>query len=363
MISAADRARAGRLLATFREAGALPVETAILQPAGALLDLYGEDIRARAFTTSDPLSGEMMLRPDFTVPVVQAHMETGAEPARYCYAGEVFRRQEDDDGRPREYLQVGYEVFDGTDPAASDAEVFDLTARALAPWGARPATGDLGVLTAAVDGLTTSPARRAALRRHVWRPGRFRRLMDRYSGRAVMPAPRSALLARVDAEGAGAVVATAGAALGLREPGEVEARLMALSQDLAVPPIARAEAEVIEMILALDGTMVTALTAIRDMAVDLPALTAAADRLEARAAALDARGHAPDAMPFAPARGRSAMEYYDGFTFVFTLPGRPDLPPVATGGRYDALTAVLGRGRSIPAVGGVIRPGLLEDAP
>jgi len=34
---------------------------------------------------------------------------------------------------------------------------------------------------------------------------------------------------------------------------------------------------------------------------------------------------------------------------------------VASGGRYDALTAVLGQGRSIPAVGGVIRPGLLAD--
>jgi len=37
------------------------------------------------------------------------------------------------------------------------------------------------------------------------------------------------------------------------------------------------------------------------------------------------------------------------------------LPPVATGGRYDALTRVLGQGREIPAVGGVIRPGLLLD--
>ncbi|MDC3265334.1 hypothetical protein OAU61_04555, partial [Planktomarina temperata] len=42
----------------------------ILQPADVLLDLYGEDIRARAYVTSDPLRGEQMLRPDFTVPVV-----------------------------------------------------------------------------------------------------------------------------------------------------------------------------------------------------------------------------------------------------------------------------------------------------
>ena len=55
------------------------------------------------------------------------------------------------------------------------------------------------------------------------------------------------------------------------------------------------------------------------------------------------------------------MEYYDGFTFSFTAPGRADWPPVSSGGRYDALTAVLGQGAAIPAVGGIIRPGLLAE--
>ncbi|MDH5798790.1 MAG: ATP phosphoribosyltransferase regulatory subunit, partial [Paracoccaceae bacterium] len=49
----------------------------------------------------------------------------------------------------------------------------------------------------------------------------------------------------------------------------------------------------------------------------------------------------------------------DGFVFGFYAADRPELPPLATGGRYDALTAVLGQGRSIPAVGGVVRPGLV----
>ena len=38
-----------------------------------------------------------------------------------------------------------------------------------------------------------------------------------------------------------------------------------------------------------------------------------------------------------------------------------DWPPVASGGRYDALTAVLGQGAAIPAVGGIIRPGLVAE--
>ena len=108
MTTKADiRAEAEALFAAFRAAGAVPVEADILLPAETLLDLYGEDIRARAYVTSDPLRGEMMLRPDFTVPVVQAHMAHGADPARYCYLGEVFRKQDHRGPRANEYLQVG----------------------------------------------------------------------------------------------------------------------------------------------------------------------------------------------------------------------------------------------------------------
>ena len=85
-------AKAAALRALFEAQGAVVVEPPILQPAATLLDLYGEDIRARAYVTSDALRGEQMLRPDYTVPVVEMHMREGAEPARYTYAGEVFRR-------------------------------------------------------------------------------------------------------------------------------------------------------------------------------------------------------------------------------------------------------------------------------
>ena len=98
------RQQTERLSGLFRDAGAVPVETSVLQPADTLLDLYGEDIRARAYVTSDPVLGEQMLRPDFTVPVVQRHMEEGAEPARYTYQGLVFRKQEAGTGRPQGLL-------------------------------------------------------------------------------------------------------------------------------------------------------------------------------------------------------------------------------------------------------------------
>lgn len=347
------RAEAARLRAVFEAAGAQPIEAAVLQPAEVLLDLYGEDIRGRAYVTSDAQRGEQMLRPDFTVPVVQMHMDHGAEPARYTYAGEVFRRQEDHPDRASEYVQVGYEVFERNAPAASDAEVFALIADALAPLGLRAATGDIGILMAAVDGLQTTDRRKRALRRHIWRPRRFRALMNRFSGRVQAPDSRVALLA------ASEPLADLPPVIGLRSRAEIEARITALREDAATPPISKSEVALIEAVLDVRETSNFALERLRDIAVDMPAIGGAVDRLAARLEALSARGVDVEALDFEASYGRTQMEYYDGFVFGFYAPQRADLPPVAMGGRYDALTRQLGRGREIPAVGGVIRPGLV----
>ena len=350
---AAIRDEAQRLLAHMQAAGAVRVDTDILQPADVLLDLYGEDIRARAFTTHDPEAGEMMLRPDFTVPVVRAHMENGAEPARYAYAGKVFRAQGDLMRRTREYWQVGYELFDGADVATADAEVFALFHDLLMPMGLRPVTGDMGLLLAAVRGLNTSERRKAALLRHVWRPRRFRALLDRFAGRTPPPEGRAELLAgRTE---------IAAPVIGLRTRDEIEARVAALREDAAATPIAEVEVELLGDILNLRETMDNVAERLADFAVDMPAIAPAVARFNARARALAARGIDPGQLIFEGSYGRTSMEYYDGFVFGFTAPARPDLPPVATGGRYDALTAVLGGGRSIPAVGGVVRPELVLE--
>ncbi len=350
---AVERAEAARLLGLFLDAGAEPVETAILQPADTLLDLYGEDIRARAFTTQGP-DGEAMLRPDFTVPVVQMHMENGGDPARYAYAGEVFRRQPADADRPSEYVQVGFELFGG-ERAETDAECFALFHR-IVP-GARIVTGDIGILTAAVRGLTTSPARKTALMRHIWRPRRFRTLLDRYAGKTALPEHRRALLEAADP------FAGAGPEIGLRDRDDVAARIEALRADAAEPPIPATEVEIVDEILDMRAGSASALSRLRDLAVDLPALVDAVEGLAARLDALDRAGIAPADLPFEGSHGRSTMEYYDGFVFSISHPGRPELPPVATGGRYDALTRALGGGRAAPAVGGVVRPALTLEAP
>lgn len=349
-------AEVARILAALGSTGAIRVEPEALQPADVLLDLYGEDIRARAFTVLDE-GGEMMLRPDFTVPIVRLHMDAGAEPARYVYSGPVWRRQDAGSLRPREYLQAGFEIFEQGDAAAQDAEALAVIRDAIGEAPVRLVTGDLGLILAAIDVLPTSAARKAALRRHVWRPRRFHALLQRYgAGHAAATAARAELLAADAAGRTLELIAAGGAPVGRREVAEVAARVARLAAEAETEPLAAADVDRIEAVLGVEGTAPEALATLRRLARGLPHLDAAVDRYARRLDALAARGLAPDELRFEGSFGRTTLEYYDGFVFGALPVGRDDLPPIATGGRYDALTRVLGQGRGIPAVGGIVRP-------
>lgn len=365
------RAEAEGLLAAFVKAGAEVVDLPVLLPADTLLDLYGEDIRARAYTTDDPDRGELMLRPDFTVPVVEMHLNRAyaasggqQDSARYSYLGDVFRKQPAGTDRPTEYLQLGYERFDqagASDGIAADVEVFSLFSRLLGDLGLRAVTGDMGILRAAVACLDTSPARKAALRRHLSRPRRFQALLDRFTGRAAPVPGRADQLADLEARPAEAIIAEAGVQIGARRVGDVVDRVARLRDDASAPLVSRTEADVLASILKLRAPLHEAREHLRDMVVDLPGLADAVETFIKRCAALDASGVDLSALEFEASFGRTTMEYYDGFVFGFLAESRPDLPPVATGGRYDSLTRALGSGVGISAVGGVIRPGLVHD--
>jgi ATP phosphoribosyltransferase regulatory subunit len=77
--------------------------------------------------------------------------------------------------------------------------------------------------------------------------------------------------------------------------------------------------------------------------------------MDRRLAAFSAVGLDVAAIAFDAAFGRN-LEYYSGFVFEVITPGRPDLPPLAGGGRYDAMTGRLGAPGTVPAVGAMIRP-------
>lgn len=345
-----------RLHRFFKECGALSIEPDFLQPADILLDLYGEDIRARAYLISDPLRGEKMLRPDYTVPVVQAHMKGRANSARYTYAGKVFRKQEKDIGRPSEYIQVGYECFGDDDPARSDADVFAALSEAISGLDARVQTGDMNVLMTAVSGLHASDDRKAALLRHIWRPQRFRILLERFSGRLPKSESRTALLTAQDTfQGSGPFI-------GLRSKDEIKERVEQLRRNHPTPLISETEMDLLTEISQLCDVYPVVLSKMHDLMTELPSISQAIERIERRLEALEARGIDTQLLSFEASYGQTSMEYYDGFVFGFYKASQKGVSLVATGGRYDALTRHLGNGIELPAVGGVIRPDLLVEA-
>lgn len=344
-------------MAVFTAAGAARVEPETLQPADLLLDLYGEDIRARAFLVRDPVDGELVLRPDFTVPVARVHMREGADPARYAYDGLVWRRQAPGSNRPTEYLQAGMELIGGEDQAAEEAEIFALMRDALGDVEATPMTGDLAIVFAAISALKLSSRRRAALQRHVWRPARFQSLLERFASPAKPSAAREALL-DLDEAGRLEAIKRAGRFVGARSEAEILARLDVLTDDAAEPPLAAEQKASIEAVLAVKGPSEAALARLRDLA--LAPMAPALNAMERRMDALAARRVDAGALPFDAVFGRG-LEYYDGFVFEFRS-GDPELPPLAGGGRYDALTAILGRGEGSTAIGGVVRPEALLAA-
>ena len=349
------------------ESGYQPIDPALLQPATLLLDLYGEDIRTRAFLISDPVWGEMCLRPDFTAPVCMAHLQNGGGEARYGYMGRVFRRQPPGSRRPCEYVQMGVELIGAADRAAADAEVFALIRDSLKWSGAGETvirTGDMGVAFALLDAVEMPARWRAALKRHFWRPARFHQMLAEYGGEAeTLGAERAALLDRVAglspakarAEVAAALKERGIPALGARGTQEIADRLLALNEDRSEARIPAEKVDAIEAALAVHGPSAEALAALRGLTAEAGLnVTPALDRMEARLSALDARGVDAAALPFDAAFGRT-LEYYDGFVFEFAAPDRPDDPPLGGGGRYDAMLARLG-GNGAGAVGGMIRP-------
>jgi ATP phosphoribosyltransferase regulatory subunit len=147
--------------------------------------------------------------------------------------------------------------------------------------------------------------------------------------------------------------------MGKRSRVEVARRIEALRADAATAPISGEELALLDTLTGLRETSDHVLSQLRDIAVDMPAIGPAVTRLNARLDALEDYGVDVSKLEFEGSYGRTSLEYYDGFVFGFYAADDPTLPPVATGGRYDALTARLGEGVAVPAVGGVIRPDLL----
>ena len=172
-----------RIDTIFTKAGLKEISVPSLLNSSDLVDLYGEDLKLRAYTTSDPVRGEQILRPDFTVPILLKHLRGNSLQAKYFYSGNVWRRQNFKSIIPNEQYQMGFELFDSkkTKSISSDVEAYLLINKILSKYKVNSVTGDVQVLTSAINDLDISDYKKNSLKRHLWRPKRFMRLLELYS--------------------------------------------------------------------------------------------------------------------------------------------------------------------------------------
>jgi len=351
--------------APFAAAGAAPVEVAVLQPLALLLDLSGEAMRPRLFVVQAEGGEELALRPDFTIPVARAHLDSGADSGRYAYEGKAFRAAPQGSVRAEEFLQVGVEVFGGSDVAQSDAEVVGLAWRSALAGGRSDLSlivGDIALFAAFVDSLALAPALAVRLKRLFTRPRLLQAELDRAGAAPVADDARLVNPLEGVPEGQGETAlrrlwAIAGIEpVGSRPAAEVVTRLAQRAEAARTPPLSPAEAAAVRGYLAVSGAPEAALSALRALAGPTPAaLDSAIAGWSRRLAGLAAQGVPTDRITLTAAFGR-AFGYYDGLVFEVRSEALGEERPVAAGGRYDGLPARLGATTAQGAVGCMVRP-------
>jgi len=354
-------ARAEALVSSYERAGYRRTAPAVLQPAEPFLDLSGEDIRKRMFLTTTPTGEEFCLRPDLTIPVSRDYLASSAagKPASLCYLAPVFRHRADG---PAEFLQAGIESFGRADKAAADAEMLALGLEATAHYGLSVPDiqiGDVALFEALIAALDLAPAWKRRLTKDFNRKSNLAHDLDRLALGTSNGQPEYqgvlAALAGSDPKGAHALVtdllSIAGiTAVGGRSVGEIADRFLEQAALGAGSKLPREQRALIERFLAIKGDPDDAAAALRALANEAKiALDPVLDLFESRTGFLAARGIDVRRIRFSTAFGRG-FDYYTGFVFELTAPGRAN-EQLVSGGRYDGLLARLGAATPIPAVG------------
>lgn len=356
------------LLETIESWGYEPIEPPLLEEADLFLRKSGGELAARLYAVEDPGGGRVALRPEYTASVIRAHLAQGDAaplPARWAYAGPVFRHQPLEQGEPRQITQVGAELV-GATGALADAEVLAVACEGLGRAGLRGAVLTLGHLAVLGDFLL---AFGLSDRAELFLLSRLSTLRDPEHGREALleearllrllsegPADEALghLLSGLDTQQARAivhrVVASLGSAwVGSREMGEVESRL--LEKLGAVDEPERLEGAV-HFLAELTGTrgegpeVLRAAGAVaRRAGLDPRPLEPLAELIELLDSLPELRSVHP-VLDLGLARG---FAYYTGMVFEITHPALPGRT-LGGGGRYDGLVKALG-GPDLPALG------------
>ena len=111
--------------------------TPVLESYELLAAKTSEEIRQRMYTFKDLGDRKVAMRPEFTASVarlISTRMRNEPKPIRFFSVGSLYRYDEPQYGRYREFWQSNYELF-GSDKPEADAEILILTNNFLEKLG------------------------------------------------------------------------------------------------------------------------------------------------------------------------------------------------------------------------------------
>ena len=120
----------------FESYGYQPIDVPLIEYTELYLKKSGEDIISRLYDFIYR-NRRLCLRPEFTASVVRAYLDNLQEvplPVRLYYKGPVFRYEQPQKERYRQFTQMGIELI-GATGAIADGEVISLASQGLGQIG------------------------------------------------------------------------------------------------------------------------------------------------------------------------------------------------------------------------------------
>lgn len=158
----ADAARKNQLEATMASFlsrwGYRPVVTPTFELLNAIEKADGHELDEKIYRFVDRDGNLLALRPELTTPIarlVATRLQDAPKPLRLYYSGSVFRYDEPQAGRQREFTQAGIELIGASGPGA-DAEVIAVAVGVMNELGLsrfRIDVGHVGFTAAVLESL------------------------------------------------------------------------------------------------------------------------------------------------------------------------------------------------------------------
>lgn len=360
------RAIQDRLVELIGSYGYHYLETPILEPTELFLRKAGGELASRMYSFTDTGNSSVSLRPEYTSPIMRHYLEHAdaiSLPARWQYAGSVFRYEENGGGSGQ-YTQVGAELL-GSSSVLADVELLGLAAQIpsqLELSGFQIKAADLDVVHSVLNAVGVSERASAFI------IGNVSQLKE---GRGAVPAVLEQARRLHLAAGEGGEDSLSKAIDGLddtqsqrvlqglldwsgvdqfgqRAPDEVVDRLLRKLRGGDSDAALTRALELVSDLARVHGAPVPSLTALRAVVAEAGANTAAVDRFDEFLQLVQTEPGIAQNLEINLGLVRG-LAYYNGL--VFEITHHSAATPLAGGGRYDGLAKALGSPDAVPALG------------